>query len=51
MAVSLDSFDHPVPFLFFTTLGVIAMMALFAWLFATLNWTGPLGLVKGGQAG
>jgi hypothetical protein len=27
------------------------MMALLAWLFTILNWTGPLGLVKGGQAG
>lgn len=47
----LDKLDHPVPFLIFTSMGVIGMMALFAWLFSTLNWTGPLGLVKGGQAG
>jgi hypothetical protein len=47
----IDKLDHPIPFLFFTTVGVIAMMALLAWLFAALNWTGPLGLVKGGQRG
>jgi hypothetical protein len=51
MAISVETFDHPVPFLLFTTMGVIAMMALFAWLFTVLGWTGPLGLVKGGQAG
>lgn len=51
MAGKLDALDHPVPFLLFTTLGVIAMMALLAWLFTTLGWSGPLGLVKGGQAG
>jgi len=38
-------------FLAFTTMGVIAFIALFAWLFAALNMTGPLGLVKGGQSG
>lgn len=47
----IEKFDHPIPFLIFTTFGVIAMMALLAWLFASLNMTGPLGLVKGGQAG
>lgn len=44
-------FDHPIPFLMFTTFGVIAMMSLLAWLFASLGWSGPLGLVKGGRAG
>jgi hypothetical protein len=51
MANTVEALDHPVPFLLFTTFGVIAMMALLAWLFTSLGWTGPLGLVKGGQSG
>lgn len=47
----IKTLDHPIFFLLFVTVGVIAMQALLAWLFATTNMTGPLGLVKGGQAG
>jgi len=44
-------FDHPIVFLFVVSVGVIAVMALFAWMFAALGWSGPLGLVKGGVKG
>lgn len=47
----IKTLDHPIPFLLFVTVGVIGMSALLGWLFASLNMTGPLGLVKGGQAG
>lgn len=50
MALKTDDFDYPLPFLFFTTVGVIGLCALLAWIFAMLGWTGPLGLVKGGWA-
>lgn len=45
-----DDFDYALPFLFFTTLGVLGMMALLSCVFAYLGWPGPLGLVKGGVA-
>ena len=44
-------FDHPIIFLFVVSVGVIAVMALLAWMFAALGWSGPLGLVKGGVKG
>jgi hypothetical protein len=47
MAVA-EKFDQPIIFLFSVTLGVVGMIALLSWLFAALNWTGPLGLLKGG---
>jgi hypothetical protein len=50
MAIKASDFDHPIVFLFVLTIGVIAMQAFLAWGFATLGWTGPLGLVKGGVA-
>ena len=43
-----DDLDHPLIFLFVVTLGVIGFSALLAWFFASLGFTGPLGLVKGG---
>jgi hypothetical protein len=48
MAMSLEKLDHPVTFLLAMTLGVIGLSALLAWFFASMKWTGPLGLVKGG---
>ena len=48
MALKTDDFDHALPFLLFTTIGVIGMIALLGVIFAKLGWTGPLGLVKGG---
>lgn len=44
----MEKYDHPLLFLFTVTLGVIGLMAVFSWLFASTNMTGPLGLVKGG---
>lgn len=43
-----SDFDHPVVFLLVITIGVIAVQALLGWAFASLGWTGPLGLVKQG---
>lgn len=48
--MKLTDMDQPIVFLFTVTIGVIAMMAIFAWIFASLGWSGPLGLVKGGVA-
>lgn len=45
---SLEKLDQPLVFLLVITMGVIAMMALLSWLFASLGWTGPLSLVKQG---
>lgn len=42
--------DHPLVFAFSITFLVIGMSAVLSWAFASLNWTGPLGLVKGGVA-
>lgn len=44
----LGKFDHPLVFAFSVTFVVIGMTAVLSWLFASLKWTGPLGLVKGG---
>lgn len=46
--MSLEKFDHPLVFAFAITFVVIGLMSVLSWGFATLNWTGPLGLVKGG---
>lgn len=46
----LEDFDQPLVFAISITFVVIGMMALLSWLFASLKWTGPLGLVKGGVA-
>lgn len=47
MAAS-EKFDQPIIFLFSVTLGVVGIIALLSWVFASLGWTGPLGLLKGG---
>lgn len=44
----MGKYDHPIVFAFSITFVVVGMMAVLSWLFASLKWTGPLGLVKGG---
>jgi hypothetical protein len=44
----LGQYDQPLVFAFAITFTVIGMMALLSWVFSSLGWTGPLGLVKGG---
>lgn len=46
--MALEKFDQPLVFAFAITFTVIGMMALLSWVFASLHWSGPLGLVKGG---
>lgn len=46
--MALDQYDQPLVFAFAITFTVIGMMALLSWVFTSLGWTGPLGLVKGG---
>lgn len=48
--ISLADFDHPLVFLFVVWMGMIALTAIASWTFASLGWSGPLGLVKGGAA-
>lgn len=44
----LGKYDQPLIFAIAITFTVVGMMALLSWVFASLKWTGPLGLVKGG---
>lgn len=44
----LTDLDQPLVFAVSITFVVIGMGALLSWLFASLKWTGPLGLMKGG---
>lgn len=46
--MKLTDLDQPLVFALAITFVVLGMMALLSWAFASLNWTGPLGLVKGG---
>lgn len=46
--MALEKMDQPLVFAFAITFVVIGMMAVLSWVFASLHWTGPLGLVKGG---
>jgi len=48
--MKLTDFDQPLVFAFAITFVVLGMMALLSWLFSSLGWSGPLGLVKGGVA-
>lgn len=48
LIMALEKMDQPLVFAFAITFTVIGMMALLGWVFASLHWTGPLGLVKGG---
>jgi len=43
-----SDFDQPIVFAFTILLIVMGGLAMFSWLFARLNLTGPLGLAKGG---
>lgn len=43
-----EKYDHPLVFAVSITFVVIGMMSMLSWMFASLKWTGPLGLVKGG---
>lgn len=47
----LSDLDQPIIFLIAVMLGVLGLSAIMAWGFASLGWSGPLGLVKGGVAG
>jgi hypothetical protein len=44
----LGKLDQPIIFAFTITFIVLGMTALLSWAFASLGWTGPLGLMKGG---
>jgi hypothetical protein len=46
--LSTADFDQPIVFAIAITMVVIAGMSFLGWAFASLHWTGPLGLVKGG---
>lgn len=46
--MTLEKLDQPIIFALSITMVVIGMTALLAWLFSSLGWSGPLGLVKGG---
>lgn len=48
--MKLTDFDQPLVFALSITFVVLGMMALLSWLFSSLGWSGPLGLVKGGVA-
>lgn len=48
--MKLNDFDQPLVFALSITFVVLGMMALLSWLFSSLGWSGPLGLVKGGVA-
>lgn len=41
-------FDQPIIFSLSITLVVVGWLAILSWFFASVKWTGPLGLVKGG---
>jgi hypothetical protein len=43
-----DDFDHALPFLFFTTLGVIGMISILCVIAAKMHINGLSGLLKGG---
>jgi hypothetical protein len=46
--MKLTDLDQPLVFAFAITFTVVGMMAVLSWGFASLHWTGPLGLLKGG---
>jgi hypothetical protein len=37
----VDSLDHPIVFLVLITVGVVALAAIFVWLFKAAGWPGP----------
>lgn len=44
----LKKLDKPVVFAISITLVVLGTMSLMGWFLHSVNWTGPLGVVKGG---
>lgn len=44
----LVDFDQPIVFALAIVLIAVGGAAFLSWLFASLGWGGPLGLVKGG---
>lgn len=46
--MAVEDFDQPIVFAIAITMTVVGMIAVLSWVFATLGWTGPLGLLKGG---
>ena len=46
--MKLEQFDQPIVFAFAITFTVIGLASVLGWGFASLHWTGPLGLLKGG---
>ena len=46
--MKLTDLDQPLVFAFAITFTVVGMIAVMGWLFASIGWTGPLGLLKGG---
>lgn len=48
--LKLADFDHPVVFLLFNTMAIIAIVGLLAVVFTKFGWPGPAALVgAGGQ--
>lgn len=47
-ALEAETWDHALVFGFAIILTVVGGISLLSWLFASLGWTGPLGLLKGG---
>lgn len=46
--MDLGKFDQPIVFAVSIIFVVVGGIALLSWMFSSLHWTGPLGLVKGG---
>ena len=46
--MKLEDLDHPLVFAIAITFVVLGMSAFLGWGFASLGWSGPLGVVKGG---
>jgi hypothetical protein len=46
--MDLGKLDQPIIFAIAIIFTVVGGIALLSWLFKSLNWTGPLGLMKGG---
>lgn len=46
--MDLGKLDQPIVFALAIIFVVCGGIALLSWLFASLHWTGPLGLMKGG---
>lgn len=42
----LDSLDHPIVFVILMMFAVVAMAAIFVWLFKAVGWPGPAALLQ-----